>query len=166
MASTRLSGSWGASVIELLAPQLGERILDIGCGTGQLTAQIAETGAKVIGLDNSLAMIDEARRLYPRLEFLLADAHDFLLDEPCDGVFSNAALHWTKEPDKVAACIARSLKQDGRMAVEFGGHGNVRYLSTVIETASQSLLGEMVPHPWYFPSIAEFASVLEQQGLS
>ncbi len=155
----------GSSVVELLAPQPGERILDLGCGTGQLTALIAETGAEVVGLDNSPAMVEEARRLHPQLEFKEADAHDFDVAEPFDAVFSNAALHWIKEPDKVVACIAQSLKQDGRMAVEFGGHGNVRYLSTAIETASQSLLGEMAPHPWYFPSIAEFAALLEYHGL-
>jgi len=155
----------GASVIELLAPQLGERILDVGCGTGQLTSQIAESGATVIGLDSSPAMIDEARRLYPQIEFLLADAHDFEIDQPFDGVFSNAALHWIKDPDKVVACISRSLIQKGRMAVEFGGQGNVRHLSTAIETVAQSFLGETVPHPWYYPGIAEFASILERHGL-
>ncbi len=156
---------FGASVIELLSPQPSERILDVGCGTGQLTAQIAETGASVVGLDNSPAMIEEARRLFPKLEFKLADAHDFDVDESFDGVFSNAALHWINEPDKVVACIAGSLKPNGRMAVEFGGYGNVRYLSAAIEAASRLFLGESVPHPWYFPTIAEFVSVLAMHGM-
>ncbi|APZ93353.1 class I SAM-dependent methyltransferase [Fuerstiella marisgermanici] len=156
---------FGASVIELLSPQPSERILDVGCGTGQLTAQIAESGASVVGLDNSPAMIDEARRLFPEIEFRLADAHDFQTDESFDAVFSNAALHWINEPEKVVRCIAGSLKTNGRMAVEFGGQGNVRHLSGAIEATSQSLLGEVVPHPWYFPSIAEFASLLDRNGL-
>ena len=154
-----------ASVIELLSPQRGERILDVGCGTGQLTAQIAESGAAVVGLDNSPTMIDEARHLYPEIEFQLGDAHDFEFDEPFDGVFSNAALHWITDPVCVVACISRSLKPSGRMAVELGGAGNVRCLSEVIETASQKLLGEPVPHPWYFPGIVDFGMVLEQHGL-
>lgn len=155
----------GASVIELLAPHPGERILDLGCGTGQLTNQIAELGATVVGLDKSPAMIDEARRLYPDLEFQLSDAHSFEFTEPFDGVFSNAALHWINDPAKVVACITRSLRPKGRMAVEFGGHGNVHFLSQAIETASESIIGERIPHPWYFPGIAEFGSVLEQHGL-
>ena len=65
----------GASVIELLAPQSGERILDVGCGTGQLTAQMAESGAKVVGIDNSLAMIDEARCLPLRRRERLCVSH-------------------------------------------------------------------------------------------
>ncbi|MEJ7593689.1 MAG: class I SAM-dependent methyltransferase [Planctomycetaceae bacterium] len=153
----------GASVIELLAPKFGERIIDVGCGTGQLTAQIAESRATVVGLDNSPAMIDEARRLYPQIEFMLADAHDFEIDQPFDGVFSNAALHWIKDPDKVLACISRALKQNGRMVVNRRSWNVVS--STAIETVTQSFLGETVPHPWYFPSIAEFASILERHRL-
>lgn len=155
----------GASVIELLAPQSGERILDVGCGTGQLTAQMAESGAKVVGIDNSLAMIDEARCLFPGIEFQLADAHDFSYEQQFDGVFSNAALHWISDPAKVARCISGALKANGRMAVEFGGQGNVRFLAQAIETASQEFLGERLPHPWYFPSIAAFATVLEEHGM-
>lgn len=157
---------FGASVIELLSPQPGERILDIGCGTGQLTAQIAETRASVVGLDHSPAMIEEARRLFPEVEFRLADAHAFHVDGLFDGVFSNAALHWIKDPEKAVGCIADALKTNRRMAVEFGGQGNVRYLSGAIEAASQSILGEVVSHPWYFPGIAKFASVLERHGLA
>lgn len=155
----------GASVIELLAPQPGERILDVGCGTGQLTAQIAESGSTVVGIDNSPAMIEEARRLFPEVEFQLADAHDFQFDESFDGVFSNAALHWISDPAKVARCISDALKANGRVAVEFGGQGNVRFLAQAIETASQEVLGERLSHPWYFPSIAAFATVLEQHGM-
>lgn len=155
----------GASVIELLAPRPGERILDLGCGTGQLTAQIAESGASVVGLDNSSAMVDEARRLYPDVEFQLGDAHDFEFIETFAGVFSNAALHWIRDPVKVVACISRSLNATGRMAVEFGGHGNVHFLSQAIEEVSDRMLGERMPHPWYFPGIAEFGTVLEQHGL-
>src|SRR5215472_15701174 len=83
---------YGASVLELLAPQPGERVLDLGCGTGHLTAQIAAAGAEVVGLDLSPAMIDQARQAYPALRFVAGDARDFAFDEPFDAVFSNAAL--------------------------------------------------------------------------
>ena len=155
----------GASVIELLAPQPGERILDVGCGTGQLTAQIAGSGAAVVGIDNSPAMIEEARHQFPEIEFQLADAHDYLFEQQFDGVFSNAALHWINDPAKVVRSISKALKSDGRMAVEFGGHGNVHFLAQAIETASEEFFGCRLSHPWYFPSIAQFGTVLEQHGM-
>ncbi len=155
----------GTSVIEVLAPRQRERILDIGCGLGQLTAQIAETGADVVGIDSSMAMIEEARRLHPQLEFQLGDAECLDTAEPFDAVFSNAALHWLKQPEKAVESMAGALRPSGRLAVEFGGDGNVRHLVTAIETASHSLLGHVLPHPWYFPSIAAFSSLLEAHGL-
>ena len=155
----------GASVIDLLAPQPGERILDVGCGTGQLIAQIAESAATVVGIDNSPAMIEEACNLFPEIDFQLADAHAFSFEQQFDGIFSNAALHWISDPAKVARCISGALKANGRMAVEFGGQDNVRFLAQAIETASQEFLGERLPHPWYFPSIAAFGTVLEQHGM-
>src|SRR5437868_5307298 len=77
---------YGASLLELLAPQPGERILDLGCGTGHLTAQIAEAGAEVIGIDAAAAMIEEARRAYPSLRFEIMDARDFTFAEPFDAI--------------------------------------------------------------------------------
>lgn len=79
------------------APREGERILDLGCGTGHLTNQIAARGATVIGLDKSTAMIERARALYPDLRFEAGDATSFRFDEPLDAVFSNAAIHWMKD---------------------------------------------------------------------
>src|ERR1041385_3977381 len=82
----------GEGVIELLAPVAGERILDLGCGTGHLTNRIAESGAEIIGLDKSTAMIDEARRLYPDIRFEVGDGTEFEFERPFDAVFSNAAI--------------------------------------------------------------------------
>jgi trans-aconitate methyltransferase len=87
---------FGSSLLELLDPRPGERILDVGCGTGQLTSEIARSGARVTGLDSSPEMLAEARRNYPNLHFVQADAAGFSFDEPFDAVFSNAALHWVK----------------------------------------------------------------------
>ena len=79
-----------------------------------LTNMKMSSGATVVGLDNSPAMIDEARRHYPQIEFQLADAHDFDVTESFDAVFSNAALHWIKEPSNVVGCISRALNPNGR----------------------------------------------------
>ena len=100
---------YGAELIELLAPQRGERILDLGCGTGHLTHRIAQSGAKVIGLDRSPAMLAEARRNYPELRLVAADATRFEFAAPFDAVFSNATLHWILDAEHVVECVATSL---------------------------------------------------------
>src|SRR5262249_25699793 len=91
---------YGASLIDLLVPRAGERVLDLGCGTGHLTARIAEAGSEVVGVDSSPEMIAEARRLFPGIRFQIVDARDFTFSEPFDAVFSNAVLHWVKPPDE------------------------------------------------------------------
>jgi trans-aconitate 2-methyltransferase len=151
---------YGKAVLDLLAPQPGERILDLGCGSGQLTAAIADTGASVIGLDSSPEMLDEARKQHPAIEFRLGNAAAFSLDAPVDAVFSNAVLHWVKDADGAVASIARALKPGGRFIAEFGGKNNVQ---TVI-AALRDVLGP-VETPWYYPSIGEYASLLERHGL-
>jgi len=151
---------YGQAVLDLLAPQKGETILDLGCGSGQLTAAIADPGASVVGLDSSPEMLAEARAHYPAIEFRLGDAADFAVEAPVDAVFSNAVLHWVKKAAGAAGCIARALKPGGRFVAEFGGHGNIQPVVDVI----REVLGP-VDLPWYYPSIGEYASVLEKHGL-
>jgi SAM-dependent methyltransferase len=155
----------GAALTELLAPRAGERVLDLGCGTGHLTAQIAEAGAEVIGLDSSPEMIDEARRLYPGLPFEVGDARDFRFDEPFDAVFSNAVLHWVKPPEEAIACVRRALKRGGRFVAEFGGRGNVAAIVSALDAVSRAIGLGAWEHPWYFPSIGDYATLLEREGL-
>jgi trans-aconitate methyltransferase len=156
---------YGAEVIELLAPQPGERILDLGCGTGQLTAAIAAAGASVVGLDRSPTMIEQAHKNYPELQFVVADAADFAFAEPFDAVFSNAALHWMREPAPVAACVWRALRPGGRFVAEFGGKGNIAAihgaLYHAIAATGSPATRELEPR--YFPSIGEYATLLEAQ---
>lgn len=151
---------YGKALLDLLAPHAGETILDLGCGSGQLTAAIASTGASVMGLDSSPAMLAEARANFPGLAFRLGDAADFALDHPVDAVFSNATLHWVKARDAAAGCIARALKPGGRFVAEFGGHGNIQ----PVVDALHAVLGP-VESPWSFPTIGEYAAVLERHGL-
>jgi trans-aconitate methyltransferase len=148
-----------ADLIDLLDPQPGERIIDLGCGTGHLTAQIAERGASVIGLDASVSMIAQARQNFPKLKFVLADAQTFDLGGGFDAVFSNAALHWIPEPARVIASVARALKPDGRFVLEMGAKGNI---ARIVEALSAVL--EAARNPWYFPTAGEYSQVLEQQG--
>lgn len=151
---------YGEGVIELLQPEASERVLDLGCGTGHLTNLIAQSGAEVIGLDASAEMIAEARTQYPALRFIHADARDFSLIEPCDAVFSNAALHWIQEQDTVLHSVANTLRPSGRFVVELGGTGNIENIIEATRAAAASR-GYQVETPWYFPSVGEYASKLE-----
>ena len=97
--------AYGEGLLPLLAAQPGERILDLGCGTGQLTAKIAALGATVTGLDSSAPMLDQARASCPSIAFHQADARSFDLPEKgFDAVFSNAVLHWIHQPRAVLDC--------------------------------------------------------------
>ena len=115
--------SLGAGVLEWLHAQRGERILDLGCGDGQLTAKIAAAGAQVVGLDASAEMLAGARAR--GLDVQLGNAEALPFDHEFDAVFSNAALHWVRDQDAMLAGVHRALKPGGRFVVEMGGHGNI-----------------------------------------
>jgi trans-aconitate methyltransferase len=152
---------YGESLVDLLSPQPGERILDLGCGTGQLTQKLAEYGALVEGLDADPAMVTQAQQNYPHLSFRMAKAQGFTVDVPYDAVFSNAVLHWVLDPAAVLTCVWQALRPGGRFVAEFGGKGNVQ----TIMNALQDVLGQSAGPPvWYFPSLAEYAALLEAQG--
>jgi trans-aconitate 2-methyltransferase len=159
---------YGEEVIDLLAPQDGERILDLGCGTGHLTSKIAASGAAVVGIDISSDMIGQARTLYPHLRFELADALSFHFDDPFDGIFSNAVLHWVEEQDRVSDCIRRALKPGGRFVAEFGGKRNTQAIKDAlyhaVAAAGFSVTQEVKFR--FFPSIGEYATLLEAHGLT
>jgi trans-aconitate methyltransferase len=157
----------GEELVNLLAPKPGECILDLGCGTGQLTAEIAQSGAEVMGIDSSAEMISQARSNYPTLRFEVAEATRFRAAEPFDAVFSNAALHWIKDADAAAATVTAALKPGGRFVAEFGGKGNVRTLVEALAAVSNEVVGDSrgSANPWFFPSLAEYATLLETTGL-
>ena len=157
----------GEGLIELLSPQPGERVLDLGCGTGHLTARIAEMGATPVGIDNDPGMIEAARRYYPQLTFEVADGAAFEVSAPYDAVFSNAALHWIRPPERAAECIQRALRPGGRLVAEFGGQGNVEQIRCALIAALREVGSswDLARDPWYFPSIGEYATLLEAHGL-
>lgn len=146
---------YGNDLLALLAPQPGERVLDLGCGTGHLTARIAATGAQVLGIDASPAMIAQARQNFPELDFQLRDAATFVSPHPFDAVFSNAALHWITDQEGVARAVFNALRPGGRFVFEMGAHGNIAAVSSAVRSNIRN----------YFPSIGEYASILERNGL-
>src|SRR5699024_6321305 len=160
---------YGRGVVDLLAPKHHEYVVDLGCGTGDLTKEISHSGAKVLGIDASKDMLDEARTKYPELNFIQANANTFQLDEPCHSVFSNAALHWMRNPEQVIASVYQALRPDGRFVAEFGGKDNVNVMIKGILdvlTDKYELDRQEVKQrvPWYFPSVGEYSQLLEAAG--
>lgn len=156
----------GAPVVELLAPQRGEAILDLGCGDGSLTLKIAEAGATVVAVDGSPDMVAAARSR--GLDARVMDGQALDLPERFDAVFTNAALHWMKrDPAAVAAGVARHLKPGGRYVGEFGGFGNVAACTTALVAALEARgIDGAARHPWYFPTADEYAALLQAAGFT
>ena len=157
---------YGEDLIKLLHPKEGDLILDLGCGTGQLTDEISKSGASVIGIDASEKMIEAAREKFNKIDFYVKKATDFQFEEPFDAIFSNAALHWVMESEKAVECMYNNLKEHGRLVLEFGGKGNVRIILDAVE---RILMESGYPEKakiknWYFPSISEYTALLEDKG--
>lgn len=153
-------------LVELLAPKPGERVLDLGAGSGDLTQALAAAGAMVHGVDASREMVAEARRKHPNITFEVMDGQALTFSAEFDAVFSNAALHWMPRADAVAAGVERALRPGARFVAEFGGADNVRTVreAAAAELVAQGLDGYGLP-AWYFPSVAQYARVLEEAGL-
>lgn len=157
---------YGESVLALLDVKPGERILDLGCGTGDLTKQIQEQGAEAVAIDASAEMIAKSKDKYPELNFSTADAANFHFDEPFDAVFTNAVLHWIHDADGVIKSVYNALKPAGRFVGEFGGKGNNQLMLAAASTVLKKhgyIEGNIIL-PWYFPSTAEYATRLEAGG--
>ncbi|TXC92994.1 methyltransferase domain-containing protein [Metabacillus litoralis] len=157
---------FGNDLVDLLDPKEGEKILDLGCGTGDLAKSLSDKRVKVIGVDKSENMIKQAKLKYPKIEFNVCDATELTYYEEFDAVFSNATLHWIKTPKIALECIFNSLKQNGRFIAEFGGKGNIKIIADEIIKTMKEFGYEfnMEIFPWYFPSIGEYTSLMEQIG--
>jgi trans-aconitate methyltransferase len=157
---------YGKGLLAVLEPKAGESILDLGCGTGHLAQEMADAGARVVGIDSSPEMVEKARKTYPEVEFLVADARDFSFPYQFDAVFSNATLHWIPEAERVVERISTALRPGGRFVAEFGGRGNVASIVGALREATRELTGVAVEAGWYYPSIGEYAPLLEKHGLA
>jgi len=155
----------GNDLIELLAPHAGERVLDLGCGTGELTAALAARGAVVTGLDASAEMLATARARHPTLTFTVGDGQALTFDGAFDAVFSNAALHWMPQMEDVVAGVARALARPGRFVAELGGQGNTGAIEAAVRAVLPRLGEDPSRRTWRtYPSPATYATILERQG--
>jgi SAM-dependent methyltransferase len=161
--NARFVADLGAPVVELLAPRAGERILDLGCGDGALTAKLMALGCQVTGVDASPQQIDAARKLDLDARVMSGEALDF--DGEFDAVFSNAALHWMRNPSRVIAGVHRALKPHGRFVAELGGHGCVvKIKKALVEALNRRGVNGEAASPWYFPTVEDYSRHLTSGG--
>ena len=153
----------GQAALDLLDPQPGEHILDVGCGDGTLTLKIKQAGADVVGIDNSLSMVAAAKA--KGLDARLMDAADLKFAEAFDAAFSNATLHWILDKERAARAIWFALKHGGRFAGEMGGAGNLAKLRQALD---EELVMRGFGPPTYaanwYPTPEQFAAVYETAG--
>ncbi len=157
---------YGEDLVDALNPLPGERILDLGCGTGYLANVIAEAGATVVGIDSSLEMVAKAKLQYPELEFKVQSATEFYFDEHFDAIFSNAVLHWVLQKEMAIDCMYRNLKKTGRIVLEMGGKYNVEKITTALKSSliKHGFADNAAIPLWYFPSLSEYTGLLERRG--
>ena len=154
----------GAGVVALLAPRSGERILDLGCGDGALTATLAAQ-ASVVGVDQSAEQVAAAAAR--GLDARVVDGAHLPFATEFDAVFSNAALHWMRAPDAVIDGVWRALKPGGRFVAECGGAGNVaQVLAALLAALARRGIDGRPSMPWYFPTVEDYRARLEKRGFA
>jgi trans-aconitate methyltransferase len=153
----------GAAALDLLDPQPGEYILDVGCGDGTLTEKIVQRGASVVGIDNSIEMVGAARA--KGIDARLMDAAELKFGEAFDAAFSNATLHWVLDKERAARAIWFALKAGGRFAGEMGGDGNLQKLRDALdeELVIRGYVPPVEASNWY-ASPEAFSEVYEAAG--
>ena len=133
---------WARQVLERLPLQGDEVVLDAGCGSGGVTQMLLERlpRGRVVGVDGSQAMVDEARsnleQWGDRVELSVGDLLGLRLDQTVDAVFSNATFHWIPDHPTLFRRLRETLKPGGRLVAQCGGEGNVAEFAAAIEEAS------------------------------
>ena len=157
---------YGEDVINLITKPAGSRVADLGCGNGTLTKKLCDKGYNVVGIDSSEDMLSLARSKYPELKFINADALSFQLDHEADVIFSNAVFHWIDgcNQERLIENISRQLVDGGELVCEFGGFGNCEAVHSTLEKCFNER-NLSYPRTFYFPTIGEYATILEKYGL-
>lgn len=155
-----------ADLVSVLDPAPGDRVLDVGCGTGRLTAAVDTRAAGAVGIDSAPSMVDRAREQHEGPTFLQADVRALPFDSHFDAALSNAALHWIPRADQDAALTAvrDALRPGGRLVAELGGAGNVADVVTATRSAVADAGYDPPETPWHFPTLGGYTSRLERAG--
>ena len=154
---------YGRALLELVPDDPALSVLDLGCGTGTLTVQLAANGRRVVGADSSPEMIERARAQYPGIDFRVCDALALPFDGEFGAVFSNAVFHWIGDHDALLQNIRRALKPGGLLICEFGAEGNVQTISDAFAWACAEQ-GLTVHSRFNMPSAEVFGRQLTDSG--
>jgi len=159
---------WARELIDKLALNGSEDILDLGCGDGKITALLAQaTSGSVVGVDKSVAMVEFASKSFPNIEFMVADATKLAFKNEFDVIFSNAVLHWVSDQKAVLMGLKEALRANGRILLQFGGYGNAKEAIEVMEQLIASKYAnyfENFEFPYTFPHSSEYKELLKECG--
>ena len=176
MKSSSAQQKWAEELLSRISIRGDERILDIGCGDGKITAQVAllVPRGSIVGLDNSREMLRFARDRFPsvswpNLDFHYGDASDLQYEDSFDLVLSFACLHWVQDHGPVLEGIKHSLKNGGRVLMQFGGRDNAAAILAVVDDliSEEKWSGyfEAFQFPYGFFGPDEYRTWLEIAGL-
>ena len=164
---------WGNTLISELSLKGNERILDLGCGDGVLTEQLSFVvpAGKVLGIDASRGMIETAKGIMrDNVEFQQMDINEINYQNEFDIIFSNAALHWVKDHERLLQNAYRALKRKGTLLWDFGGAGNCANFSDVVRGKIRD--GKFAGYfsnfewPWFMPSKSQYEELIASIGFS
>jgi SAM-dependent methyltransferase len=159
----RFMTEFGMPLLELMKPRPGERVLDVGCGTGAIDKVLMDMGCTVVGVDVSAGMVEAAKSR--GIDARQMNAENMTFFEEFDAVYSNSALHWMRHLDRVVSGVWRALKPGGRFIGEFGGKGSIaKIIGAIRHVMSKNGIEMESVQSWYFPSISEFSAILERIG--
>jgi trans-aconitate 2-methyltransferase len=167
--------AWGAEILDRLTLRGDETMLDLGCGTGRVSAQLLErlgSNGHVIGVDGSAAMVAEATRLLggERARFIQQDLLELSVEEPADAAVSSATFHWIADHDRLFTRIRAAVKDGAPFVAQCGGRGNVASIVAVVEdvAAREPFAATFAgwPGPWNFAGPEETTQRLERAGFA
>src|ERR1700743_1213681 len=158
--NARFVSDLGAPVLDLLDPQPGERILDLGCGDGVLTAKLQSTGCDVLGVDARAAQVEATKKLGVPAQTI--DGEHLLFENEFDAVFSNASLHWMRnDPDAVILGVKKALRPGGRFVAEMGGaHCVEKIRAALIAALNRRNIDGKSADLWFFPTGEDYSTRL------
>lgn len=162
-ASHDFVAEYGKGLLEFVPKNDGQAILDLGCGTGVLTVQLAGLCNKIVGVDSSQNMIEKAKQQFSNIEFMVCDALALPFENEFDVVFSNAVFHWISDHDTLLKNIHKVLKSQGLLVCEFGAKGNIAAIENAFTTACNDLEYDYEPK-FNFPAPEDFGKLLEKNG--